>query len=286
MLIVPRQSEHLDEMKPALRESKGIKLCRSTEVTNAVVGIAQVIFSVIAIYRARGDQIEKYGYAAYGLSVYPYALMSVANLTKLAVCGRYPFAYILRTATLVEAEKNGGVFSGAVGDFGVNHGENNKEVNDSQDSDSMVFSDPPSWLKYVLFPSFWSLGDYRGCRWIVPIIGNLIFLIALPSHQAFISLVSGPKATLNTRGQRTWTVNTEQSTQSQRIWMSGWLIADGCAPMVDWVASSRLRFGRNGLERWVGFFFYVSVFVAYAFAFGGFVTVGGMLHADSSYQPC
>ena len=49
---------------------------RSAEVASAVVAIAQVIFSSITIYRARGDQIEKYGYAAYGLSAYPYALMS------------------------------------------------------------------------------------------------------------------------------------------------------------------------------------------------------------------
>ena len=105
-------------MKPALRESEGIKLCRSEELTSAFVGIAQVIFASITIYRARGDQIEKYGYAAYGLSVYPYLLMSLANLIKLAVCGRYPYAYVLRTATLAEAEKDGGVFEGAVGPQG------------------------------------------------------------------------------------------------------------------------------------------------------------------------
>ena len=272
-------------MKPALRESKGIKLCRSKELTSAVVGIAQVIFSIITIYRTRGDQIEKYGYAAYGLSVYPYALMSVANLIKLGVCGRYPYAYVLRTATLVEAEKNGGVFSGTVGDFGVNH-EENDEVNDSQDSDSMNFSDPPPWTKRLSFPWLKPLGDYRGCRWIVPIIGSLIFLIAVPSHLIFIYLVSGPKVTLNTRGQKIWTPNTGQSTRAQRVWMLGWPSANGFALVVDLVASSGFRFGRNGLERWVSFFFYVSVFIAYAFAIGGFVTVGGMLHAESSYQPC
>ena len=52
--------------------------------------------------------------------------MSVADLIKLGVCGRYPYAYVLRTATFVGAEGNGGVFEGAVGKLGVNHGEDGK----------------------------------------------------------------------------------------------------------------------------------------------------------------
>ena len=44
--------------------------------------------------------------------------MSLANLIKLLACGRYPYAYVLRTATLAEAEKDGGVFEGAVGPQG------------------------------------------------------------------------------------------------------------------------------------------------------------------------
>ena len=215
--------------------------------------------------------------------------MSVANLTKLGVCGRYPYAYVLRTATLVEAEKNGGVFSGAVGDFGVNHGENdNKEVNDSQDSDSTVFSRPPSWLESASIPSLLPSGDYRGCRRIVPIIGSLIFIFANPSHLIFVYFVSGSKATstLNARGQKIWTFNNAQSTFAQSFWMMGWLCANVFAPAVELVPSSRLWSGHNLSGRWVNFLIYVFVFLAYTFAFGGFVTVGGMLHAESSYQPC
>ena len=282
-LIVPSQRRHRDEIAPAFRKSGEIKLCRSTEVASAVIGIAQVIFSSITIYRARGDQIEKYGYAAYGLSVYPYLLMSVANLTKLAVCGRYPYAYVLRTATLVEAERDGGVFEGAVGNLGVNHGGDDKVADDSQDGDSMAFSDPPSWMEYASIPWLRPLGDYRGCRWIVPIIGSLILFIATFSHLGFIIIVSGFKATQSTRGQKIWTPNTGQSTRAQRFWMLGWLFANAHAQVVDLVASSGLRFGRNRLGRWVGYLIYVSVFLAYALALGGFVTVGKMLHAENNY---
>ena len=269
-------------MKPALRESEGIKLCRSEELTSAFVGIAQIIFASITIYRARGDQIEKYGYAAYGFSVYPYLLMSLANLIKLLVCGRYPYVYVLRTATLAEAERNGGVFSGAVGNLGVNHGEDDKVVNDSQVSDSMVFSDPPSWLKYISFPWLRPLGDYGGRRRIVPIIASSFFFIAFLSHPVIVVLVSA------TQDQGFWTLNAWRSTSVQNGLMLTWLVTNFYAPIVDDVVSS--GFGvlyrtshSQKYPRWAN---YVAVLTAYASAIGGFVTVGKMLHAENSYQPC
>ena len=251
-------------MKPALRESEGIKLCRSKELTSALVGIAQVIFASITIYRARGDQIEKYGYAAYGLSVHPYLLMSLANLIKLAVCGRYPYAYVLRTATLAEAEKDRGVFEGAVG----NPREDGKAVDGGG---SMGFSDPPSWIKQRIVPT--------------------IRFIAIISQPLFVFLLSGFNARRNTQGLKIWTPKAGQSTRAQRIWMLGWLVANMyTAPMAHFVASGRggRRWGGCfDLKCWVYFWvIYVPTFLAYVFAFGGFVTVGRMLHAESSYQPC
>ena len=242
-------------------------LCRSTEVTSAVVAIAQVIFSSIAIYRARGEQIEKYGYAAYGLSVYPYALMSVANLIKLAVCGRYPYAYVLRTPTLVEAERNGhGVFKGAVGNLGESHGEDD---NDSQDGDPMaVFSYPPSWLKYVSFSLLRPLGDYRGYWQVIPIIGSLILIIVAISQPVFVLLVSG--------------FHPGQSTRSQRIWMLGWLIANVGSVVISPVVFGSINQRLRGRLYWVGnwrplVIGYMLIFLVYAFAWGGFETVVGML---------
>ena len=234
----------------------------STDVASAVIAIGQVIFSSITIYRTRGDQIEKYGYAAYGLSVYPYALMSLANLIQLAVCGRYPYLYVLRTATLAEAENKGAVFEGAFGKLEV--------ANDSQhDELTAAFSDPP--YRFLSLPSFRPLGDYRGCKWIVPIIGNLIFVIAAVSHPVFVQLVSG--------------FNRGQSTRAQRAWMLGWLITNGVSALVNLVSpeisSGKYRKVKSILAPRGGLF----VYSAYVFAIGGFVNVGGMLRAES-YQLC
>ena len=257
----------------------------SIEVASAVIAIAQVIFSTITVYRTRGDQIERYGYAAYGLSVYPYALMSLANLVKLAVCGRYPFLYVLRTATLAEAERNGGVFKGAVGNLEVNRGKSDEVVNDSQhdpevnrgksgevvnDSqhDELIaaFSEPPH--RFLSLPSFRPLGYYRGYKWIVPVIGSLIFVIAAVSHPVFVQLVSG--------------FNRGQSTRAQRAWMLGWLITNGVSALVNLVSpetsSGIYIMTRASIDE----LFVCSTCI---FAIGGFVNVGGMLRAES-YQLC
>ena len=257
----------------------------STEVASAVIAIAQVIFSSITIYRTRGDQIERYGYAAYGLSVYPYALMSLANLVKLAVCGRYPFLYVLRTATLVEAEENGGVFEGAVGNFGVNRRKSDEVVNDSQHDSEVnrgksgevvndsqhdeliaAFSEPPYW--FLSLPSFRPLGDYRGRKRIVPVIGSLIFVIAAVSHPVFVQLVSG--------------FNRGQSTRAQRAWMLGWLITNGVSALVNLVSPETSSGIYKRTRAPIGNLFVYSTCI---FAIGGFVNVGGMLRAES-YQLC
>ena len=240
---------------------------RYTEVASAIIAIAQVIFSSITIYRTRGDQIEKYGYTAYGLSVYPYALMSLANLIQLAACGRYPFAYVLRTTTLVEAEKIEGVFEGAVGNLKVNRGEGDEVVNDSEHIDPMaVFSEPPSWLKFVSPPWFRPLGDYGNRQWIAPITGSLITVIAIISQPVFVFLISG--------------LNHGQSTRAQRIWMLGWLVANEVSVMIGLVSWS------TDTERsYWGIVVGILTLSVSVFAIGGFVTVGGMLRAES-YQLC
>ena len=262
---------------------------RSTEAASAIVAIAQMIFSSITIYRTRGDQIEKYGYAAYGLTVYPYALMSLANLIKLAACGRHPFVYVLRTATLVEAERSGRVFEGAIGGLELDSGrllkDDEREVDDLQHDDLMaVFSEPPTWLKFVSpFPWFRPLGDYRNYQWIASITGSLIFVIAIFSQPVFVFLISG--------------FNHGQSTRIQRIWMLGWLIANEVSVAIGLIVFWNrfyLRFYWHltffssllkTLFNWRILVVVMLLLLVYAFAIGGFVTVGAMLRAEN-YQLC
>lgn len=49
-------------------------------IPKLIIGLVQAIWATSTLYRARGDQIDRYGYAAFGLTVTPYAFMSVLNI--------------------------------------------------------------------------------------------------------------------------------------------------------------------------------------------------------------
>ena len=68
----------------------------SYSVLQAFIGIVQALWAIIAIYQARGDQIQQYGYAAFGLEwrgcnskLRPHRLCPAATSgTSSAVCAR------------------------------------------------------------------------------------------------------------------------------------------------------------------------------------------------------
>ncbi|RYP63526.1 hypothetical protein DL771_009222 [Monosporascus sp. 5C6A] len=64
------------------------------------ISLIQAIWAVTTIYRARGDQIQQYGYAAFGLTVAPYAFMSVMNTLANMLTPDYPSMFLIRTPTM------------------------------------------------------------------------------------------------------------------------------------------------------------------------------------------
>jgi hypothetical protein len=85
----------------------------------------------ITLYRARGDQVgehglydineltplqlERYGYAAFGLTVIPYVTMSLVNLIAHLATPHYSAMYLVHSPEMDEAIERGGIFEGAVG---------------------------------------------------------------------------------------------------------------------------------------------------------------------------
>lgn len=63
----------------------------------------------------RGDQIEKYGYAAFGLTVVPYLIMSIINLFSIMLTPDYPAMYMVHTDIMEEAKRRQGRFDLVVG---------------------------------------------------------------------------------------------------------------------------------------------------------------------------
>jgi len=66
------------------------------------------------LHRIRGDQIAKYGYASFGLTVIPYAIMSFINLLANVLTPDYSSYCLVRSEVLKEAKRRG-KFNGIVG---------------------------------------------------------------------------------------------------------------------------------------------------------------------------
>lgn len=93
-----------------------MKLSHSYSWSKAVISLLQSVWTSISLYRARADQINQYGFAAFGLTVAPFALMSFVNLLANVVTPSYPAMFMVRTPTMEDAEREGGHFIGHVGD--------------------------------------------------------------------------------------------------------------------------------------------------------------------------
>ena len=82
----------------------------SYSVIQAFIGIVQALWPIVTIYKSRGDQIQVYGYAAFGLTVVPYAFMSLANAVANLLTPQYATIFVIRTPAMTEAEQRGKAF--------------------------------------------------------------------------------------------------------------------------------------------------------------------------------
>jgi hypothetical protein len=80
-----------------------------------VIAIGQVLFAISTLYQSRGNQLSRFGYVAFGLTVTPYAVMSVWNGIAGLCCPQYTESYLVGSKILEEAQRRGGVFTGLVG---------------------------------------------------------------------------------------------------------------------------------------------------------------------------
>ena len=88
---------------------------RSRSLVKGLASVVQLVFSSITLYEARGSQLQRYGYAAFGLSVFPYTLMTFVNLVVGTIVGEYSTLFVLRTVISDEAKRCGGTISGEIG---------------------------------------------------------------------------------------------------------------------------------------------------------------------------
>lgn len=92
-----------------------IKLCNNYNTLKIFVSLGQALFAAGTLYETRGDQISRYGYAAFGLTVTPYIWMSLLNLCGNYFCAEYPSFYLIESQAMRDLTENEGIcFTGVV----------------------------------------------------------------------------------------------------------------------------------------------------------------------------
>ena len=92
------------------------QLSSTNNFAKGLIAIFQTLYASFTLYRARGDQIQHYGYAAFGLTVVPYIVMSIINLASTILTPDYSVMYLVESEAMEEAKKRENAkFDGVVG---------------------------------------------------------------------------------------------------------------------------------------------------------------------------
>jgi hypothetical protein len=126
--FVPQNAtvEELDSSTP-------VKLSYSYNWIKGSAAILQALYAIFTLYNSRGNQIDQYGYAAFGLTVVPYVIMSLLNLFAHLVTPSYPTLYLVESEVMKEAEQRKGLrFRNVVGRLKPFTGSDSENGLDSQ----------------------------------------------------------------------------------------------------------------------------------------------------------
>jgi len=110
LAIVPPDSQ----FAPSLVPNTAIEISASYNLVKVLIALIQSGYALWTLYKSQGDQIHQFGYAAFGLTVAPYAVMSVVNLLGHLCRPDYPSLYLVENSIMNEARRRGGVFEGSV----------------------------------------------------------------------------------------------------------------------------------------------------------------------------
>jgi hypothetical protein len=268
---------HMD-VEPEFPDSP-INLASNLSTPKIVASLVQVTAAVLTLYHSRGTQLDTYGYAAFGLTVIPYALMSIVNLIGNLVCPSYDALYLVRSEVMDEAEARGGKFSGTVGrivvpedtrhDNGWVYGPDNVKFTDDasdvkglkmygyEDQDTFSYTEGPTIIEVPLF------GPYTAARRMPmqdasSVVGLLFITITFIMPYIVIAVLTRFKP--------------QSSTALQRGFMMAWLVVGQVSGIICY---GFMEDKSKWQER--GRLFAIFVVLFGAPAIGGFVMVGLMM---------
>lgn len=117
-----------------------IEVSATYNLVKAMVALVQSIYAIVTLYRSRGDQISQFGFAAFGLTVAPYAVMSAMNLIGNICRPDYASLYMVENSIMEEARRRGGVFEGSVGRVQEESNVCGCGLSDGDDTEDLHFS--------------------------------------------------------------------------------------------------------------------------------------------------
>jgi hypothetical protein len=132
-----------------------MKLSSTRNVMKSILSITQVVFATFTLYKTRGGQVQEYGYAAYGLTVTVFAVMSLLNLCGNILCPQYSVIYMVESEIMHEALKCHGWFEGVVGCLDENRRDPLRDVREPGET-KLSWRDL-LWLPACLIPAALSL---------------------------------------------------------------------------------------------------------------------------------
>ncbi|RPB07008.1 hypothetical protein P167DRAFT_579757 [Morchella conica CCBAS932] len=84
------------KVQPLIKGSKHeFELSSSYGIVKALAAVVQLAYGAYELYAARAKQFERFGYAAYSLTIIPYIIMSLVNFATSASRPSYPARYIV-----------------------------------------------------------------------------------------------------------------------------------------------------------------------------------------------
>ena len=125
------------------------KLSPSFNLIKGVASLLQLIYTSFTLYHTNGGQLNRYGYVAPGLTVIPYAVMSLLNLIANLLTPQYQTLYLVRSEVMDEAERRAGspfhyVVGEIVDESGTDDdGQSESEISGSfKDDDKVLYVTP------------------------------------------------------------------------------------------------------------------------------------------------
>lgn len=112
---VTDSASHTPISTSRLGSSVETRIASAHNVPRVIFSIGQTVSGGYALYKARGPQIERYGFAAFGLTVIPYLLISVVNFFGAMFTSEYETIFLVHSSVMDEMAERGGRLDGVVG---------------------------------------------------------------------------------------------------------------------------------------------------------------------------